>query len=179
MKLPKYPLEQLFLIKKKRLEEAEKKLKEKKLLLEKEEQKLKTLEEECQVVHEHKQAKIKQLEEEMNAGTHSHKLDIANKYLEVVQEDLLKKKKKVAEQQKVVQAAVEQVNLARADMLKKQQDIEKLDIHKAEWKKEVLREIAHKEALEGDEIGSAKHISLKREKELHEKALKKKKQRGE
>lgn len=42
MKLPKYPLEQLVLIKKKRLEEAEKKLKEKKLLLEKEQIKLKT-----------------------------------------------------------------------------------------------------------------------------------------
>lgn len=168
MKRPKYPLEQLVLIKKRRLEEAEKKLKEKRAILEKEQIKLKKLEADCQTVHDHKKEKIKQLDEELDQGTHSHKLDIANKYLKIVQEDLTLKKKKVTDQDKVVKTASTQVDLARQDMLKKQQDVEKLEIHHDEWKKEVLKEIEHKEAIEGDEIGSAKHISLKREKQTQE-----------
>jgi hypothetical protein len=177
MKLPKYPLEQLMLIKERRLEEAEKKLKEKKLLLEKEQLKLKKLEEDCQTTHDHMQDKVKQLEEEMNQGTHSDKIDIAHKYLKVVQEQLDQKKKKVLEQDKVVKTAAHNVELARQDLVKKQQDVEKLSIHKNEWKKEVMKDLEYKEALEGDEIGSAKHLSLKREKQLRDEYEEKKKKK--
>lgn len=168
MKLPKYPLEQLILIKERRLEEAEKKLKERKLLLQKEQDKLKKLEEDCQTTHDHMEDKVKQLDEEMNEGTHSDKIDIASKYIKVVQDQLTQKKKKVLDQDKVVKTATQNVELARVEMIKKQQDVEKLNIHKAEWKKGVMKELDHKEALEGDEIGSAKHISLKREKKARD-----------
>lgn len=168
MKLPKYPLEQLMLIKERRLEEAEKKLKEKKLILEKEQQKLKKLEEDCQVTHDHLNDKVSQLDEEMNEGTHSDKIDVASKYIKVVQEQFNQKKKKVLDQDKVVKTAANNVELARQEMVKKQQDVEKLSIHKAEWKKEVMKIIEHKESLDSDEIGSAKHISLKREKQSRE-----------
>lgn len=177
MKLPKYPLEQLMLIKERRLEEAEKRLKEKKLLLEKEQAKLKKLEEECQITHDHKEDKIKQLDEEMNEGTHSDKIDIASKYIKVVQDQLTQKKKKVLDQDKIVKVAAQNVELARIEMIKKQQDVEKLNIHKTEWKKEVMKEIDYKEALEGDEIGSAKHISLKREKQSRDDYEEKKKKK--
>ena len=177
MKLHKYPLEQLILIKERRLEEAEKRLKEKKLLLEKEQIKLKKLEEECQITHDHMQDKVKQLDEEMNEGTHSDKIDIASKYIKVVQDQLTQKKKKVLDQDKVVKIAIQNVELARIEMIKKQQDVEKLNIHKAEWKKEVMKEIDYKEALEGDEIGSAKHISLKREKQTRDDYEEKKKKK--
>jgi hypothetical protein len=175
MKLPKYPLEQLLLIKERRLEEAEKKLKEKKQILEKEQLKLKKLEEDCQITHDHMQDKIKQLDEEMSEGTYSDKIDIANKYMKVVQDQLNQKKKKVLEQDKVVKTAAQNVEIARQEMIKRQQDIEKLNIHKAEWKKEVMKEIEYKEALEGDEIGSAKHISLKRAKQSRDDYEEKKK----
>lgn len=175
MKLPKYPLEQLILIKERRLEEAEKKLKEKKLILEKEQTKLKKLEEDCQTTQDHMQDKIKQLDEEMDQGIHSNKIDIANKYIKVVSDQLTQKKKKVLDQDKVVKTAAHNVELARQEMLKKQQDVEKLNIHKADWKKGAMKELEHQEALEGDEIGSAKHISLKRDKQAREDYEEKKK----
>jgi hypothetical protein len=165
MKLPKYPLEQLMLIKERRLEESEKRLKEKKQILEKEQTKLKSLEAEAQQVHDHKQEKIKQLDEEMDQGTDSLKLDIAYKYLKIVQEQLVQKKKKVLEQDKVVKAAHQQVEIARQEMIKKQREVEKLSIHRDEWKKEVMKELEYKEALDGDETGSAKYISLKKAKD--------------
>jgi flagellar biosynthesis chaperone FliJ len=177
MKLPKYPLEQLVLIKKRRLEEAQKKLKEKKQILEKEQEKLKKLEEECQKMSDHKKEKIDQLDEELNQGTTSSKIDIANKYLKVVEEQLSARKRKVVEQDKIVKTAFQQVELARSEMLKKQQDVEKLEIHREEWKKGVLKEIEIKEAIESDEIGSAKFSSLKRERERQEQALSQKKTR--
>jgi len=176
MKLPKYPLEQLILIKEKRLEEAEKKLKEKKQVLEKELIKLKKLEDEAQMTHDHLQEKINQLEAELDQGTYSHKIDIANKYIKVVEDQLKQKKKKVLEQDKVVKAATHQVELARQERIQKEQDVEKLRIHKGEWKKDVLKEMNYQEALEGDEVGSTKHSSLKREKEAREERKRKKKQ---
>jgi hypothetical protein len=173
MKLPKYPLEQLVQIKKKRLEEAEKKLKEKKLLLEKELEKLKKLETEAQEVHDHKQEKIEQLNEEMNQGTYSHKVETAHKYLKVVEERLKEKKKKVLDQDKAVKTAQTQVEIARQEMLKKQQDVEKLDLHYKEWKTHMLHEIAKKEANEADEMGSAKFSTQQREKKQQEHLRKK------
>lgn len=168
MKLPKYPLEQLMLIKQRRLSEAEKKLQEKKQILEKELAKLKKLEEEAQLTHDHLQEKINQLEEELDQGTYSHKIDIANKYIKIVEEQLKQKKKKVLEQDKVVKTSTHNVELARQEMLKKQQDVEKLNLHQAEWKKDVMKEMEYQEAVEGDEVGSIKHSSLKREKQARE-----------
>ena len=152
------------LIKERRLEEAEKRLQEKKQLLATEQKKLKALEEEAKKVHDHKEEKIKQLDEELDQGTDSLRLDVSYKYLKVVHEDLARKKKKVLEQDKVVKKAEEQVHIARQEMLKKQQEVEKLNLHKSEWKKQVLKEIEHKEAIESDEIGSAKYSALKRAK---------------
>jgi len=174
MSLPKYPLEQLILIKERRLEEAEKVLKAKKQLLEKEQQKLKSLEEDAQLTHDHMQEKINQLEEELDQGTYSYKIDTANKYIKVVEDQLKGKKKLVLDQDKVVKNALQQVEVARQEMIKKQHDVEKLNIHRQEWKKGVMKEFEYTQALESDEIGSAKHISLKKEKQLRETRKKKK-----
>lgn len=175
MKLPKYPLEQLALIKQKRLEEAEKRLKEKKQILEKEKEKLKKLEDECQKVFDHKKEKLDQLREEMDKGTTSDKIQIARRYLEVVEDDLKKKKKKVKDQLKVVEAAEQQVEIAKKDFYKKVQDVEKLHLHKDEWKKQIEHELLQKEATESDEMGSIKHTSLKKERLAREEREKHKK----
>lgn len=100
----------------------------------------------------------------MNQGTYSHKIETANKYLKVVEIRLSEKKKKVLEQDKAVKIALSQVEMARQEMLKKQQDVEKLDLHYKEWKTITLHEIAKKEASEADEMGSAKFSSIQREK---------------
>ena len=66
------------------------------------------------------------------------------------------------EQDKIVKSAEQQVEIARHDMIRKQQEVEKLTIHKTEWKKQIMKDLDYKETLESDEIGSAKYSSLKR-----------------
>ncbi len=165
------------LIKKKRLDEAEKKLKEAKELLENEKKTLKALEDEAQKTLDHKMEKVKQLDEEMDEGTTSDKIEVAKKYLETVEEDLVRKKRKVEAQVPKVEAAKKHVEESRQNMLKKQQDVEKLNIHRKEWEKEAKYEIRQKEAIEQDEIGTAKYTSLKREQKAHEEYIKKQKKR--
>jgi flagellar biosynthesis chaperone FliJ len=165
-----YPLEQLAIIKQKKLEEAEKLLREKKEILEKESKKLKSLEEERDKVKEHKDAKLTQLREALDQETTTDKIQQMRQYLKVVVDELKKKDIKVKEQEKQVQTAKNEVDLARTNLVKKQQDVEKLVEHRKDWQKEKYAEEEHKESIESDEIGSAKYI-LKR----HE-AKKRKKQ---
>ena len=69
------------------------------------------------------------------------------------------------DQQKQVKLAEDHVTAARKEMLKKQQDVEKLNIHKEEWKKQIHYEILYKEGLESEEIGTSKYLSLKKERQ--------------
>lgn len=160
---PNYPLEQLVIIKQKKLEEAEKVLREKKNALLKEEEKLAQVEAERDQVKDHRFAKLTQLREVLDEGTTSDKIVQMRQYLKVVDEQLKQKEQKVKEQQKLVEAAEKQVELARKDMVKRQQDIEKLAIHRKEWDKEMHALAEHKESLEGDEMGSAMYSAKKRE----------------
>jgi flagellar biosynthesis chaperone FliJ len=150
----KYPLEQIAQIKVKRLEEAEKLLKEKKRLLEVELEKLKKAEEKRDLVKKHRQDK--------QEGTTSDKIITHERYLKkIVDEELKSEEKKVVDQKKIVTKAEEEVEKARKDRLKKNQDVEKLKLHKTEWEKEALYEEMKKEAIETDEMGSSTH-SLKK-----------------
>ncbi|MBI2742965.1 MAG: type III secretion T3S chaperone [Chlamydiales bacterium] len=158
-----YPLEQLVIIKQKKLEEAEKVLRDKKNALLKEEEKLAKVEEERNQVKDHKHAKLTQLREVLDAGTTSDKIVQMRGYLKLVDEQLKQKEQKVKEQKKNVEAAEKQVEIARQDMVKRQQDIEKLASHRKEWDKETLKAMEHKESLEGDEMGSAMHTIRKKE----------------
>jgi flagellar biosynthesis chaperone FliJ len=156
-----YPLEQLATIKNKKLEEAEKVLKEKKEALIKEEEKLKTVEKERDEVKEHRHAKLEQLREKLDAGTPTDKIQQMKYYLKVVDEKLKAKEMKVKEQQKHVDNAQKQVDTARQDFLKKQQDVEKLRLHREEWEKEMKTLLEHMEGVESDELGSAMHARKK------------------
>ncbi len=154
MKKPEYPLEQLTLIKKKRLEESEKVLQEKKELLVKEEEKLKKVEEERDKVKEHKVDKLAQLRAELDQGTTSTKIQQMKLYLKEVDEKLAQKEIKVQAQEKKVEAATAAVEVARKDMLKKQQSVEKMRLHKEEWLKEQRVEQDRLDAIETEEIGT-------------------------
>jgi len=161
--MAKYPLEQIAQIKQKRLEEAEKLLKEKKRLLDVEVEKLKKAEEKRDTVKKHRADKIRKFMEEMDEGTTSTKIATHERYIKkVVDEELKVEEKKVSEQVKVVKKAEEDVNNARKDHLKKNQEVEKLQLHKAEWKKEILLEEGKIEAGEADEMGSNTHALKKR-----------------
>ncbi|MBY0529677.1 MAG: type III secretion T3S chaperone [Rhabdochlamydiaceae bacterium] len=161
----RYPLEQLAIIKQKKLDEAEKALKEKKLALIKEEEKLKEVEKERDLVKDHRFAKLTQLREELDAGTTTDKIQQMKAYLKVVDEKLKVKDQKVKDQEKKVEQAKVAVETARLDFLKKQQDVEKLRLHREEWEKEMKALLEQKEAIETDEMGSVIHFRQKRLKE--------------
>ena len=155
--MEKYPLEQLTSIKKKRVEDAEKVLAEKKRVLAVEEKKLYTLEQERNEVKKHKDAKLAQLRESLDAGERTDKIQQKRQYLKLVQEDLKQKELKVKTQEKVVEGAKVQVEEARQVMLKKQMELEKMHLHRKEWDKDAKKEFDRKEELQSDEMGSAMH----------------------
>lgn len=156
-----YPLEQIAQIKQKKLEEAEKILKEKKEALLKEEQKLKTIEAERDKVKEHRIHKLTQLRENLDAGTATDKIQQMKYYLKTVDEQLKIKEQKVKDQMKLVDTAKAAVESARTDYLKKHQDVEKLKLHREEWDRQQKRFAAYEEQIEGDELGSAMHARKK------------------
>jgi flagellar biosynthesis chaperone FliJ len=152
-----YPLEQIAIIKQKKLDEAERVLREKKKALEREEEKLAAVEKERNEVKDHRFAKLTQLREKMDEGAPSDKIQQMRYYLKVVDEKLKAKEIKVKEQQKHVETAKQQVEAARNDLVKKQQDVEKIQTHRKEWEKEMHALAEHKESIETDEIGAVLH----------------------
>jgi flagellar biosynthesis chaperone FliJ len=163
----KYPLDQLAQIKKKRLEEAENVLREKKEALAKEQDKLAQLEKKRDEVKAHYKEKLSQLREKLDAGSSTAKITQMKQYLKIVTEELAVEEKKVATQQQVVETAKKQVEEARQDLFKKQKDVEKLNIHHGEWKKQVDLEESRREDSESDEMGTTIHLIHKKENKRH------------
>ena len=150
-----YPLEQLTLIKKKRLEEAERLLQQKKELLAIEEKKLKTLEGDRDKVKYHKEAKLSQLRHELDtSGSNSETIIQMKFYLKEVDEKLKIRELKLKEQQKQIELATKAVDVARDDMLKKGQSVEKMRLHKEEWEKQQKIYEEQLDNLATEEIGT-------------------------
>lgn len=159
--LPKYPLEQVLEVKRKRVEEAEKVVAEKKKQLEREEEKLKRAEQERDKVKKHYQDKLQQLREVMDAGTTTDKIQQMRVYLKVVEEKLAQEEDKVKKQKLAVEQA--QVDLKNAQETWKQciKEVDKLVEHRKMWLKEMQLEVDREEAKEQDELGSVMFMSNK------------------
>jgi len=164
-----YPLEQLMIIKKNRFDQAVKTLEQKKEILEKAYEKLYDLTQERDKVLQHKTAKLTQLRDSLDEGTTTDKIQQMKTYLKTVEEKLAEKQKKVTEQQKQVDLAQKQVDLATDELFQRKKDLEKLEMHKEEWEKEVRYWTEQKEAVEHDEQGSATHTLRKKETETRKK----------
>lgn len=165
MKPLTYPLEQMITIKKNRFDQAVKILEEKKALLAKAEEKLKKVAEERDEVLKHKTEKLNQLRAALDEGTTTDKIQQMKAYMKVVDGKLAEKEKKVTDEKRNVDLAKKQVDLATADMFQKKKDLEKLEMHRAEWEKEVHYWTERKEAIEHDEQGSATYTQRKRDEE--------------
>ncbi len=161
--MAKYSLEQLVLIKKRRLEEAEKTLKKKKEELVKEQTELKNREEERDKVRVHRQEKLQKLRDMMDEGESPSKIQALKVYLKTVDVELKQKQTKVDEQKKKVEAAEKAVEVARQEMMKKNQEVEKLRMHREEWEKEAKLEELRNEDKEADELGSVMFNKRKKE----------------
>ena len=166
---PSYPLEQVMLIKKNRFDQAIKTLEAKKEILEKAYEKLFDLTQEKEQEEAHRLSKLNQIREALDQGTNTDKIQQMKVYLKVVDQRVLEKRKKVEAQQKIVNAAQVQVDLATEDLFQKKKDLEKLELHKKEWEKEMRYAIERKEEEEHDEQGAATHQMVKRDKNLRKK----------
>ena len=85
-------------------------------------------------------------------------------YLGTVKEKLEKEEKKVAEQQKQVDKAESELKAAKEDLKRKRVDEEKIQIHKATWKKQIKKELEEQEAKEQDEVGQVMYETHRRKK---------------
>jgi hypothetical protein len=157
--LPPYPLEEVLDIKKRRVEDAEALVKEKIKAVEVEKEKLKKREEEKEVVVKHLSEKVNQLRHEYDTGTTSRKIDQVRVYIKVVQERLKIEEKKVKDQQQQVEVAEKNLELAKTQLKQRQQEQDKIETHKLEWKKEVQKELVLLQTREEDEIGSTMFLS--------------------
>jgi len=162
VKKPKYPLEEIDQIKKKRLEEAEKSLQEKKEFLAKEQKKLEQYMKDLELIKQHKIEKIRQMMDEMQKGTTSDQIMLKERYLKVVVEEKLKREHaKVLEQQKEVKKAQDEVEKARDLLEQRRQDVDKLRMHREDWEQEVRKELEAFDVKETDEIGTTIHTARK------------------
>ena len=132
-----YPLEQLMTIKKNRFDQAVKTLEEKKKILEKAYEKLYDLTQERDKVARTSGGQADPATKALDEGTTTDKIQQMKVYLKVVKEKLAEKQKKVTEQQKQVDLAQKQVDIATDELFQRKKDLEKLEIHKKEWEKEV------------------------------------------
>ncbi len=159
LSFPAYPLSEVLDVKKRRVENAEKVVKEKKKLLETEEEKLKQRELERDKVKEHYQQKLNQLRNEFDTGTTSAKIDQIKLYLKVVQERLAVEEKKVRDQKQQVELAQKNLEIAKNQLRDKQKEQEKIEVHKKEWTKETKKELTVEQERFEDDLGSTMFLS--------------------
>lgn len=157
-----YPLQQVMEVKQKRVDDAEKVVKEKQQALEKEKEKLAAREADRDKVKTHQVDKLTQLREELDGGTTSPKIQQMKAYLKVVDEKLKAEEKKVADQKKEVDKAKENLKKAQEELKLRRLELDKLEYHKKEWEKGVHKELQLKEIREHDELGSMIHSSRQR-----------------
>lgn len=162
----KYPLEQLLEIKNKRFDQAVKVLEEKKAALAREEEKLRVVTKERDEVKQHRKDKLQQLREGLDSGLAFVKVQQMKVYLKVVDEKVAEKEKKVRDQKVQVDNATKQVELATKEMYQRKKDVEKIEMHRKEWEKEVAYLIEQKAGHEQDDQGSATHTMKKRERKV-------------
>lgn len=155
-----YPLKQVIEVKQRRVEDAEKVVKEKQLALENEQKKLAEREAERDKVKTHKKDKLQQLRDTMDAGTTSPKIQQMKVYLKLVDEKLLVEEKKVKEQKEQVVTAEKNLEQAKENLRQKRLEVDKLMMHKKDWEKEARKALEILEGREQDELGAMIHTSM-------------------
>jgi hypothetical protein len=149
-----YPLAEVIVVKKRRVEVAEQVLREKQEILRKEQEILEQRKAERDQVVRHHDDKLLQLRDELDHSTTSPKIQQMKAYLKVVKERVAQENKKVQDQEGQVAIAQKNVDLAREDLNRKRLEVDKLESHKKDWEKEMRRELEIVMGREQDEIGS-------------------------
>lgn len=160
----KYPLEQVLVIKKDRVEKAERVVEQKIEALKTEEEKLKKAEQERDEVLHHHADKLSQMRHALDTGTTSDEVLQMKVYLKEVKEKLAKEEIKVQKQQEQVKIAEQHLEEAKLELKQKRLEEEKIQLHKENWTKEMKIEFAQQEAKEQDEIGQVLYEGHRRKK---------------
>ena len=151
-------------MKQRRVDEAEKVVREKELALKNEQEKLKGLEEQRDIVKAHKKDKLQQLRDELDQcqGTTTGTIQQMKTYLKIVDEKLAVEEKKVKEQMEKVKAAENNLTQAKLDLQRKRHEVDKIAAHRKDWEKEMRKEQEIIEGREQDELGSIIHTTHQR-----------------
>lgn len=160
-----YPLKQVLEVKIRRVEDQEKVVIEKRRLLKEEQEKLEIRKQEREKVKKHHESKLFQLRSEMDHGTTSDKIEQMKNYLKVVKEKLVIEDQKVKEQEEQVDLAEKNLKIALHELAQKRLEVDKLEMHKKDWIKEIRREVELKEENESTEQGSVIYSMKKKERE--------------
>lgn len=158
-----YPLEQVLEVKNRRVEDAERVVKEKRTALEKEQEKLKKCEEERDKVRKHYKEKLQQLRELLDGETTSPKIQQMKAYLKVAEERLKVEEKKVKDQKEQVDLAEKALNLALSDLKQRRLEADKLATHRKDWNLMMKKELEIEEERQQDELGSVIYITKQRQ----------------
>lgn len=162
----KYPLQQVYSIKKDRVTKAEKVVREKKELMQIEEDKLRKVKEKRDEVKSLLQQKINQLNTSFDEGTTSDKILQMKGYIEVVKTKLKDAEQQVVTQQKQLEKAEAALAQAIKDLKARRIEEEKIKMHKELWEKEDAKQQEQEEAKQQDELGqSVYEIKRKTKKE--------------
>jgi hypothetical protein len=157
-----YPLKQIIEVKQKRVEDAEKVVKEKQIALEKEKEKLAQREADRDKAIGHHKAKLDQLRAALDEGTTTDKIMQMKEYLKVAKEKVKIEEKKVKEQQNQVEIAAKNLQIAENELRMKRQEVDKLHSHRKDWEKEMRKEEDIIEGREQDELGNVIYLSRRR-----------------
>ena len=152
-----YPLEQLIQIKKKRCDDAELKLQQKKQHLAREEKQLENVKRERDKVASHRDKKLEQMQRELDKGTTTDKIQKMEQYRRIVEEELAAKEEDVKRQEGKVREAEREVEVAKQELFFRQKELDKIGQHKKEWKKQEKYIELQEENRVIDEIGSVRH----------------------
>lgn len=161
-----YPLEDVLEVKKKRVEAAERHVKEMQQALKKEQDKLREVEAARDKVKQHLADKVKQYNDALDEGTTSDEIEMMQHYMEVVEERLEAENKKVKAQQEQVEIAEKNLHMAKEELRLRRKEVDKLEEHKTSYLKVAKKELEIEEAKEQDEIGNVLYLGnrLKRKK---------------
>lgn len=152
-----YPLEQLIQIKKKRCDDAELTLQQKKQHLSQEEKQLEIVQRERNKVASHRDKKLEQMQRELDKGTTTDKIQKMEQYRRIVEEELAAKEEVVKRQEGKVGEAEKEVEVAKQELFFRQKELDKIGQHKKEWKKQEKYLELQEENRVIDEIGSVRH----------------------
>ncbi len=156
--LLRYRLQPMLELKLRARKQAEVRLAQAIVRLEKEKKQLKKLEEEKQKILQRRKECRRELHEKVSEGrAHVKDGSIRINFLRKLEEDEKKKETEIVDQKQVIESCTLQLKRARRDYIDAVKELRVMEKHKGLWHKKVQKEISRIEEREMDELGNVIH----------------------